>query len=83
MECGERIWFLKRGLNNLMGVRAAEDQLPARIMTPLKEGAVAGSVPDMELMLKEYYELRSLDAEGRPTGGKLHSLGLSELAARL
>jgi len=83
MECGERIWFLKRGLNNLMGMKAADDRLPKLILTPLKEGAVAGSVPDMELMLKEYYELRSLDAEGRPTRDKLHSLGLFELAARL
>ncbi len=83
MECGERIWFLKRGLNNLMGMGAAEDRLPKRIMTPLKEGPVTGIVPDMALMLKEYYELRSLDAAGRPRRDKLHSLGLSELADRL
>ena len=83
MECGERIWLLKRGLGNLMGIRAADDRLPQRILTPLKEGVVAGSVPDMELMLKEYYKLRALDAEGRPTRDRLHSLGLSELATRL
>lgn len=83
MECGERIWLLKRGLGNLMGVRAADDRLPKRILTPTKEGGAAGSVPDMELMLKEYYKLRSLDAEGRPTKEKLHSIGLSDLAARL
>lgn len=83
MECGERIWLLKRGLNNLMGARAADDRLPKRILTPLKEGPAAGSVPDLELMLKEYYKLRALDAEGRPTRDKLLSLGLSELAARL
>jgi aldehyde:ferredoxin oxidoreductase len=83
MRCGERIWVLKRGLNNLMGVTVADDRLPKRILTSLKEGATAGSVPDMELMLKEYYSLRGLDAKGRPVKDKLISLGLSDLAARL
>ncbi len=83
MECGERIWLLKRGLGNLMGVRAADDRLPQRMLTPTKEGGAAGSVPDMGLMLKEYYKLRPLDAEGRPAKEKLHSIGLSDLAARL
>jgi aldehyde:ferredoxin oxidoreductase len=49
----------------------------------MKEGGAAGSVPDMGLMLKEYYQLRPLDAEGRPAKEKLHSIGLSDLAARL
>ena len=83
MRCGERIWVLKRGLNNLMGVTVADDRLPKRILTPLKEGAAAGSVPDMELMLKEYYSIRGLDAKGRPLKDKLISLGLSDLATRL
>lgn len=83
MRCGERIWMLKRGLNNLMGITAADDRLPKRIMTPHKEGAAAGSVPNMELMLKEYYQLRGLDSNGRPLKQKLNSLGLSDLAAKL
>jgi aldehyde:ferredoxin oxidoreductase len=66
MQCGERIWMLKRGLNNLMGITAADDRLPEHIMTPLKDGPAAGSIPDLKLMLKEYYELRGLDASGRP-----------------
>jgi len=83
MECGERTWLLKRGLCNIMGVRAADDRLPQRILTPTNEGGAAGSVPDIDLMLKQYYRLRPLDAEGRPTRDKLHSLGLSALAAKL
>jgi aldehyde:ferredoxin oxidoreductase len=83
MECGERIWMLKRGLNNLMGIGAADDRLPRRILTPTKEGGAAGSVPDIERMLKEYYTLRPLDANGRPAKDKLCSLGLSDLAAKL
>ncbi len=83
MACGERIWMLKRGLNNLMGVTAADDRLPKRMLTPFKEGGAAGSLPDMDRMLKEYYPLRGLDAYGRPSKEKLQSLGLSELATRL
>jgi len=66
-----------------MGVTVADDCLPKRILTPLKEGAAAGSVPDMELMLKEYYSLRGLDATGRPLKDKLISLGLSDLSTKL
>jgi aldehyde:ferredoxin oxidoreductase len=83
MECGERIWLLKRGLNNLMGVKSSDDRLPKRILTPTKEGTAAGSVPDIDLMLKEYYGLRGLDSEGRPLKAKLNSVGLADLAARL
>lgn len=83
MECGARIWMLQRGLSNLMGITAADDRLPKRIMTAHKEGGAAGSVPDLKLMLKDYYRLRPLNANGRPPKEKLQSLGLSELAARL
>ncbi len=83
MECGERIWMLQRGLNNLMGVTAADDRMPKRIMTPHTEGGAAGSVPNVELMLKDYYKARGLDANGRPLKEKLNSLGLSDLAVKL
>ena len=83
MECAERIWMLQRGLNNLMGVTAADDRMPKRIMTPHTEGGAAGSVPNVELMLKDYYKARGLDANGRPLKEKLNSLGLSDLAAKL
>ena len=83
MGCGERIWMLQRGLNNLMGVTAADDRMPKRILTPHPDGGAAGSVPNVELMLKDYYKSRGLDANGRPLKEKLNKLGLSELAARL
>jgi aldehyde:ferredoxin oxidoreductase len=83
MECGDRIWLLIRGLNNLMGVTNADDRMPKRILTPHADGGAAGSVPDVELMLKEYYKARGLDANGRPLKDKLNSLGLSALAAKL
>jgi len=83
LACGERIWMLKRGLNNLMGVTVADDRLPKRMMTPFTEGGAAGSLPDMDLMLKEYYPLRGLDAEGRPLKEKLDSLDLADLSAKI
>jgi len=83
MTCGERIWMLQRGLNNLMGITAADDRMPKRIMTPHSDGGAAGSVPNVELMLKDYYKARGLDAKGRPLKEKLVSLGLSELADKL
>lgn len=83
MECGARIWMLLRGLNNLMGITAADDRMPRRFLTPLPDGGAAGSVPNVELMLKDYYKARGLDAQGRPLKEKLISLGLSDLAAKL
>jgi aldehyde:ferredoxin oxidoreductase len=83
MECGGRIWMLLRGLNNLMGVTAADDRMPKRFLTPHSDGGAAGSVPNVELMMKDYYKARGLDAKGRPLKEKLDKLGLSDLAAKL
>lgn len=82
-KCGERIWHLKRGLNNLMGVKASDDTLPKRILTPTTEGGAAGSAPDIEMLLKEYYPIRGLAEDGRPTKAVLNSLGLQDMAAKL
>jgi aldehyde:ferredoxin oxidoreductase len=83
MACGARDWTLKRGINNLLGVTEKDDVLPKRVMTPLKEGAGAGSVPDVEKLKREYYALRGLDERGFPKEEKLAELGLDELRARL
>ena len=65
MRCGWRIWYLKRHILNLRGSDRADDVLPPKALTPNKEGANAGSVPDMDLMLGELYELAGLDKNGR------------------
>ena len=83
LACGERTWLLKRGLGNMMGVGAKDDQLPKRILTPLKEGSAAGSVPDVEKLLREYYEIRGMDREGKPKKEVLIKAGLNELAEKL
>jgi aldehyde:ferredoxin oxidoreductase len=83
LACGERTWLLKRGLGNMMGVNAKDDRLPKRILTPLKEGSAAGSVPDVEKLLREYYEIRGLDEEGKPRREVLVKAGLEDLAKKL
>jgi aldehyde:ferredoxin oxidoreductase len=83
LKTAERIVLLKRGLSNLMGMKAEDEKLPERIMTPMESGPTAGSVPDMEKMLKEYYEIRGIDADGRPGRERLLELNLEDLAQRL
>jgi aldehyde:ferredoxin oxidoreductase len=80
MATGRRLWLLKRGLNNLMGVARADDRMPKKILTPVPDGAVAGIVPDVELMLREYYEERGLEENGRPKREVLEQAGLEDLA---
>jgi aldehyde:ferredoxin oxidoreductase len=83
LACGERTWLLKRGLGNMMGINAKDDRLPKRILTPLKEGAAAGSVPDVEKLLREYYEIRGLNEDGRPKKEVFIKAGLEDLAKKL
>jgi aldehyde:ferredoxin oxidoreductase len=83
LSCGERTWLLKRGLGNMMGLSVKDDRLPKRILTPLKEGAATGSVPDVEKLLREYYEIRGLDESGKPKKEVLIRAGLEDLAKRL
>ena len=83
MAAGQRSWVLKRALNNIMGVTAEDDRLPLKILTALVDGAAAGSVPDAELMRKQYYEIRGLDERGIPTVQLLVSTGLEFLDQRL
>jgi aldehyde:ferredoxin oxidoreductase len=83
LACGERTWLLKRGLGNMMGVSSKDDRLPKRILTPLEEGSAAGSVPDVEKLLREYYRIRGLDQDGKPKKEVLMKAGLDELAKKL
>jgi aldehyde:ferredoxin oxidoreductase len=80
---GRRAWILKRALNNMMGVSSKNDRLPRRILTPLSDGAAAGSVPDEDLMRSEYYRIRGLNERGFPTSRSLQSLGLEFLQKKL
>ncbi|MHB8894467.1 MAG: aldehyde ferredoxin oxidoreductase family protein [Candidatus Geothermincolia bacterium] len=83
MEAGARIWHLQRCLGFAWGATGADDRLGERLMTPTEDGMIAGSVPDMETMLREFYELRGLETDGRPTRETLTKYGLDSLAASL
>jgi aldehyde:ferredoxin oxidoreductase len=74
---GERIWNLERLFNNRAGLGRKDDSLPPRMLEePLTEGMVRGHVVPLDEMLKDYYQYRGWDAEGRPTPEKLAELGL-------
>jgi len=78
MRAGERAWNLKRMFNGRLGLTHATEKLPKLLFEPLPDGGQAGHVPDMELMLHEYYAARGWDeATGQPTPAKLESLGLN------
>jgi aldehyde:ferredoxin oxidoreductase len=83
IKTGEKIWLLMRGITNLLGSKASDDALPPQVMKPLEEGMTVGSVPDIEKMLKEFYELRGLDANGLPRRDVLEKAGLNDLAQKL
>ncbi len=83
MRAGERVWFLQRCLGHIWGATGADDRLGQRIMTPVKEGNIAGVVPDMDTMLREFYAYRGLREDGLPEPEKLRALGLEYLAERL
>jgi aldehyde:ferredoxin oxidoreductase len=74
---GERIFYMKRLLNLQFGLTPADDRLPSLLLEPLPDGGAAGNVPDIDLMLDEYYRVRAWDkATGEPARWKLEELGL-------
>lgn len=75
-KTGERIFNLKRLLNVIWGVSSKDDTLPRRMLEPLQDGGAAGKAPDLELMLKKYYEIRGWTQDGVPTDEKLRELNL-------
>jgi aldehyde:ferredoxin oxidoreductase len=77
LRAGERIFNLQRLINFRLGVTGADDRLPDRLTREARpDGGSAGVLPDMELMMCEYHDVRGWDADGRPTPEKLAELGL-------
>lgn len=79
MEAGARIWHLQRLLGFAWGATGADDCLGKKLVTPTTDGMIAGSVPDLQTMLDEFYGLRGLDADGQPRPSTLEKLGLEPL----
>jgi aldehyde:ferredoxin oxidoreductase len=149
---GDRIWLIKRAIDNLCGVTREDDRLPKRITEPHIEGTTSyltmaafptmmtmlpmgklrtekikevmagfqmkllvpninkmlrlqGNLPGLrghkkrleageaeeikkrtvpiEEMLEEFYRLRDIDAQGRPSRRVLEGLGMNDVAASL
>jgi len=78
LACGDRIFTLKRMINNARGVTRKDDMLPPRMRT-LKKVAENFSfdVPPITQMLSDYYEVRGWTEEGRPGKQTIGALGLA------
>jgi aldehyde:ferredoxin oxidoreductase len=74
---GERIFNLKRMINNRLGITQKDDDLPQRLRTLARpDGSAKGKLPDMAKILSRYYVLRGWDAKGRPGESTKRKLGL-------
>jgi len=74
---GEKLFQLKRVINNRLGVGRQDDTLPKRLLHDAKpDGSAAGNLPDLDLMLPIYYELRQWDENGAPRPERLQELGI-------
>jgi aldehyde:ferredoxin oxidoreductase len=84
LAAGDRSMNLKRAISNKLGLTREHDKLPRICLAALDEGSTAGVEPDMEKMLRGYYQFRGWDWEtGRPSKARLLELGLSQVAAEM
>ena len=73
MKAGERAWNLKRIHNLRYGLTPKSEKLPKLLLQSLPDGGQDGHVPDVELLLGEYYAASSWDREtGWPTQAKFN-----------
>ena len=78
LAAGERIWNLERLFNLNAGFTAADDTLPARLLSePAPSGLRKGALAELHQMLPEYYSVRGWDQDGQPTPETLTRLRLS------
>lgn len=77
IKSGERIFNMKRLINLGFGLTPTDDRLPSLLLKPLPDGGSEGKVPDIKMMLEEYYRFRGWDKKtGWPIKHKLKELGL-------
>lgn len=78
VRVGERIFNQQRLINGRFGISREDDVLPDRFVKEARpDGGSAGVVPDMDLIMRDYYEARGWDEAGHPTKEKLAELGLA------
>lgn len=76
LKTGERIFNLQRAFNNRLGITRKDDTLPKRVLTSTEGGPNEGYVPNLDDQLKEYYQLRGWEEDGKPSKEKLRELEL-------
>ena len=80
MVTGERIFNLKRMINNRLGITRADDDLPERVKHLARpSGGAEGHLPDLALILEDYYHLRGWDEGGQPDPETKRRLDLDHL----
>jgi aldehyde:ferredoxin oxidoreductase len=84
LTAGDRSMTIKRAVSNKLGLKRKDDKLPKICLQALSEGSTAGTKPDMNLLMKDYYQYRQWDWNtGRPTEQKLKELDLEWVAKDL
>jgi len=74
---GKRLHNLKRMYNIRLGINRKDDKISSRLLEMARnDGMAAGVLPELDKMLKEYYQLRNWDDNGIPTEKKIKELGL-------
>ena len=77
LRIGQRSWNLKRAYNCRLGLDLKNEKLPRLLLESLPDGGQMGHVPDVENMLKEYYEVCGWNrTSGWPLPQTLATLGL-------
>jgi len=77
IRCGQRAWNLKRLINLRLGWTRDMEKLPPLLLQSLPGGGQQGHVPDLDLMLREYYAAAGWDfITGRPLPETLRALGI-------
>mgnify|MGYP001186480879 CR=1 FL=1 len=77
LQMGERIWNLEKVFNIEAGFTKEDDNLPERLLKePLPSGPAKGKVNELDVMLKEYYEVRGWGQDSIPTEEKLKELSI-------
>ena len=77
IKTGERITNLKRLHNIRFGLKKSDDALPKRLTGEKRgSGGAADNLPDIDRMLKEYYQYRRWSDAGVPLPEKVRELGL-------
>lgn len=79
---GERLFAIKRIINKMLGWKVEWQRLP-KIMLKSLDGPTEGNVPDVQIQLKEWYELKEYDINtGMPSIDILKRLSLQNLISK-